>query len=885
VKIASNFKDFYDYVAWQYDGGDPTFLYLRHRSVDSRKVIARDDCPPGIDVEKTSRLKLYEYLFFCGDVYCVHEEKITHKIKAVSPCGDCFSCRITKNSKCANRNVLIVEDLKKIALKHNEPVFQYVWGCGEGEIWVPTLKDLHFDKVCGISPEMVYHRIEDYKRNVLTPVVEISGTNQSDKEKTVAHGFDVKQSFRHRKCCYNPKLNSQQRKLKMKDFQKFAKLVNEQFTKMSQHELFVVDNGEDNRWLETQYLKTFPVGSDPIYKKKTEHDCNCCKVFIRNVGNTVSLEGGLQTIWDIEGAPYPYDVVAHHMAELVRSRKIVDLFRTTEKKFGAQENYRNDPVDGVVAHNHFYATIAARHQVKGESVATATGKYRTNVATLERAVTELNIQAAYDVLDLIESNNLYRGAEHKHAVTEMVKVMQGYGKSKNKDQYLWLNANSPAAHFKNSSIGELVNDLSGGEFTMEQAVGRFEFKVAGANYKRPTALVTPKMVENAMKTIEKLGLESALNRRHAKISDVTVNNVLWVRNDTKKKMRSALEDTLMAATKKTKSVKVKDAGEVSIEEFMSGIMPTATSIEVLFESRLISSLMSITAPVEQNVEQLFQWKNNFGWSYNGNIADSLIKDKVGKAGGNITSAALRVSLAWNNYDDLDIHVTEPSGGIIYFGNKHGGRPGAKMLDVDMNISPNTRSPVENVSWLSSQLGDGVYEVSVHNFTYREDENVGCTVEVENCGKITQFSYNQRLKSKMHTPIVNFVVKNGVVTEMHPAKGVDSHGIQQDAWGLKTEEWVPVETIMFSPNHWDENAVGNKHHFFILKDCLNDQPARGIYNEFLRGDLNEHRKVFELVGDKTKCPVVDEQLSGLGFSSTKRESVSVKVDGRIYKVNF
>ena len=90
IRINSNFKDFYDYVAWQYEGGDPKFLYLRHRSVDSRKAVDRDDCPPGIEVKLTDRFgfKLYEYLFFCGDVYCVHEEKITHKIEAVSPCGD-----------------------------------------------------------------------------------------------------------------------------------------------------------------------------------------------------------------------------------------------------------------------------------------------------------------------------------------------------------------------------------------------------------------------------------------------------------------------------------------------------------------------------------------------------------------------------------------------------------------------------------------------------------------------------------------------------------------------------------------------------------------------------------------------------------------------------
>jgi hypothetical protein len=82
--------------------------------------------------------------------------------------------------------------------------------------------------------------------------------------------------------------------------------------------------------------------------------------------------------------------------------------------------------------------------------------------------------------------------------------------------------------------------------------------------------------------------------------------------------------------------------------------------------------------------------------------------------------------------------------------------------------------------------------------------------------------------------------------------------------------------MYSPNYSDDNEVGNRHYFFILKGCVNDQPTRGIYNEFLRSDLQPHRKVFEVLGDRTKCEPSADQLSGLGFSSTVRSSVVAKV---------
>ena len=73
-----------------------------------------------------------------------------------------------------------------------------------------------------------------------------------------------------------------------------------------------------------------------------------------------------------------------------------------------------------------------------------------------------------------------------------------------------------------------------------------------------------------------------------------------------------------------------------------------------------------------------------------NIADS-IKEKVRAAGGQ-TEGFLRCSLAWSNYDDLDLHVVEPNNLEIYYSNRIG-RSGGK-LDVDENAGyGKTRKPV------------------------------------------------------------------------------------------------------------------------------------------------------------------------------------------------
>jgi hypothetical protein len=55
-----------------------------------------------------------------------------------------------------------------------------------------------------------------------------------------------------------------------------------------------------------------------------------------------------------------------------------------------------------------------------------------------------------------------------------------------------------------------------------------------------------------------------------------------------------------------------------------------------------------------------------------------------------------------------------------------------------------------------------------------------------------------------------------------------------------------------------------------------------------GSLDKHRKVFEVLGSKLMVQPAQEQLSGLGFSSTKRDSVLCRVSGsfnRVVKILF
>jgi len=94
-------------------------------------------------------------------------------------------------------------------------------------------------------------------------------------------------------------------------------------------------------------------------------------------------------------------------------------------------------------------------------------------------------------------------------------------------------------------------------------------------------------------------------------------------------------------------------------------------------------------------------------------------------------------------------------------------------------------------------------------------------------------------------------------------------------------------VMLSPNYWN-GAIGNKHYFFILEGCVSDESPRPFFNEFLKEDFNENRKFFEVLGSKIKVEPTENQLSGVGFSETKRDAVIVRVEGnfkRMLKIKF
>lgn len=669
----------------------------------------------------------------------------------------------------------------------------------------------------------------------------------------------------------------------------------EHFAEMTKDstELFEVSLDKDKLW--DLYLESFPPEKNKIFRERREHDCSCCRHFIKTIGDVVAIKNGkVISLWDfdIEGDD-TYEPSIKAMREYVHECTIRDVFFTKERRIGTE--YNRELSDGQLrTWEHFYADIPERFVLDYyTSKAEEQGQFRDTRNVFKRSLDEITEEAVNVVLELIAQGSLYRGEEHKGVLEKFASYQVRYNQltNKQKEIFAWEYASEAGmaiGRIRNHSIGTLLTDISEG-IDLDRAVKSYEAIVAPANYKRPKAIFTKRMLEDAKKTISDLGYMDSLKRRYATLDDITVNNILFSNRDSAKRISGTDIFDEMAASVAVNPKKFNKVEEISIENFINNVLPTAQEIEVLFENKLASNMVSLIAPESKDSKTMFKWNNNFCWAYTGNVTDSM-KERVKAAGGKVDSD-LRFSIQWNedgnDNSDLDAHCIETDGHEIFFGSSHApemSRLGGQ-LDVDI-IHPDGKIAVENITYADRRtMKDGTYKFFVHQ--YSGSTHNGFRAEVEFDGQVYSFDYSTPTRTGQNIPVAEVTLKNGQFTikPLLSEKNVSS----REVWGLNTNQFVPVSVVMYSPNYWDEQkGIGNKHYFFMLKDCVNPETPNGFYNEFLNNELDKHKRVMEALGSKLAVTNADDQLSGIGFSSTKRNSIIVKVKGkteRTLKINF
>lgn len=680
------------------------------------------------------------------------------------------------------------------------------------------------------------------------------------------------------------------------EFHKFHEKFQKNFAELTATatHLYEVEVDKDELW--NLYLDSFPAGTNNIYRTRREYDCSCCRHFIKSFGNVVAIVGNqIKTIWDFDTNSAVFQPVVSALSTYIKSHLVTNVYVGKFAKIGTRENYEQLDNGSVHKWEHFYLELPSKFVDRSyRSIGDIQGDYRDTKNVFKRSLDEITVDSLATVLELISQNSLYKGEEWKTVLTQFLQYKNEYDRITSeveKNNYTWAMSTKVGAvigRIRNHSIGTLLVNISE-DMDLDVAVRKYEQIVAPSNYKRPKAIFTKKMLEDAKKTLEDLGYMNSLARRYATLDDITVNNILFSNKDAAKRISGASVFDEMLAEATSSSKRFSKVEEVTSDKFVSDILPSAKELEVYFENKHANNMVSLIAPKDKNAKTMFKWNNGFSWAYTGNLTDSM-KERVKAAGGKV-DGDLRFSIQWNEDGndscDLDAHCVEASGFEIYFSSAKKPRfsPTEGQLDVDI-ITPCDKIAVENITWANRQtMEPGVYRFYVHQ--YSGSVKKGFRAEIEFDGQIYSFDYNKsmRLNEKVQVAEVTLDAKgNFTIKELLP-----SNVSSRDIWGIKTNQFVPVSTVMYSPNYWDEQqGIGNKHYFFMLKDCVNPEQPNGFYNEFLKQELVQHKRVFEALGGKMAVESVDDQLSGIGFSSTLRNELVVKVKGateRIIKIKF
>lgn len=708
---------------------------------------------------------------------------------------------------------------------------------------------------------------------------------------------------------------------------KFQALIQKKFDEMCQTgKLFRVKLTGVQIW--DLYIRSFK--HDPIFRDpdSTEHNCNLCNNFIRRYGNIVAVDEyyNLVSMFDVE-AEDEYTIVATALSAAIRASVIENVFFETfnelnelpyeknckktntvfrlgidvnHKRYTKEEAEKFGVVkkDEIRSFDHFFLDVPAKFVSMSEkSVESIMGEYKSDKDVFFRAMQEIPLDTLDLVKDLINQGSLLDGQTHLYKIQQFIPLKTEFDTIPLivKDNWAWVKSYKLAfAKFKNELIGVLCSELAEGK-ELNASCQSWNKRVDPANYMKAVAPITKKQIEEAREFVEENGYEESFDRRFATIDDIKASDILHINvGDGTIPKVSIFNKVEKATSTRHKRSEFDGVEEVGIEKFMKDVLPSCTSVEAFLTEMHEKNMVTLTTANVKESKPIFKWKNNYSWTYNGNLAGvSQIKGEVKSKGGNV-EGVLRFSQIWNDEglrddSDLDAWCTQPGGQEIGYNTQFRKDRGSMFsscggqLDLD-NTCPSGKIAVENIYFRSlNELKPGNYEFYINQYSARNSK--GFKAEIEFDGEIYNYVYNTPVRGKIHIATVTY--KDGNFTIQHKLPCTEGFGATKEIYELETNHFQKVNLVCLSPNHW-EDSVGNKHYFFMLDKAKNPYPIRSFHAENLIPELAQHRKVLEVLGNTTMVESNKDQLTGLGFNATVRDELVVKLQGsfkRTVKIKF
>lgn len=192
--------------------------------------------------------------------------------------------------------------------------------------------------------------------------------------------------------------------------------------------LFEVAVDKDEMW--ELYLNSFPAGTNEIYRERRDHDCSCCRQFIKTIGSAVAIKNNrITTIWDFTTGNTTYQPVLDALSKFIKSHAVSDVYVSKFKKIGTLKNYEEIENGKIQEWTHFYVELPDRLVDRSSrSESDIKGNFRDTKNVFKRSLDEITTDSLDTILELINSNTLYKGEEWKNILDEFKRYKKEYDK-------------------------------------------------------------------------------------------------------------------------------------------------------------------------------------------------------------------------------------------------------------------------------------------------------------------------------------------------------------------------------------------------------------------------------------------------------------------------
>lgn len=366
----------------------------------------------------------------------------------------------------------------------------------------------------------------------------------------------------------------------------------------------------------------FSVFLNNIAEDRRQHyKCNACRQFINNFGGLVKILDDGQTVpimWDKNLAAECTELsnVLCCLRDKVSDSNVTSIFLSSDKNFGVERNKTKDGIEWTHFHiinpNIFKNKLHTPHQISAEK--------QEDFKILCRSLKEFSQNVAETAITLLKNDILSR-SEKILGITEwfltLHKKLDSIKNPIHKQNIIWAAvASAPMGfcHIRNSMIGTLLEDISCGNFSLDEIKQRFSEKINPVNYQRPKAAPAAGNIAAAEKLIEKLGIQKSLLRRFAKLEEI---QTVWKPVAQNPKNKDAKEGVFAHITPKNTIKKInnpsallKDVSKTPIsvtwEKFYKTILPAAVKIEFQVPSTKYAYGAIVTAE-HPNAPPILQW--------------------------------------------------------------------------------------------------------------------------------------------------------------------------------------------------------------------------------------------------------------------------------------